>query len=222
MLSSLSAHASSLALLLCLDFVASRCTRGSRKQEHTRWCALHALSNLVIAAVAWPSLCALADDPLSDSDPCFPAVLAVQLHAYHAFRFDLSLDDRAHHFLFVAVLGFPSLAYPHRATHAMLFFLSGLPGAIIYALVAARRCGLARSVDERGVSALVNLCFRAPGVVYVLSRFAPALLFSHFPSSSLHAPPPLWVALMQLSLPAANVFFYAAQAVRRLPFRGRG
>ena len=216
MLLLLSTHASCLALLFFLDAVASYATRRARKPDHTRWCALHALTNLAVAAAAWPSLRGLADDPLSASDSCVPVVLAVQLHAYHAFRFDLSRDDRAHPLLFVVVLGAPSVAYPHRATHAMLFFLSGLPGAFIYALVAAQRCGLARSVNERDVSALVNLCFRAPGVLYVMSRFAPAVSASSFSSPAASHDLPLWAAAMQLSLPVANVCYYAAQSLGRL------
>lgn len=197
----------SLVALLALDVASRMWLRPLRKPAHTRWCAVHAAANVLIAAAALPSLLAVHAAPLATTDSAFPTVLAVALHLYHVVAYELSADDRGHHLLFVALMGTPSLLHHHRGTNAMLVFLSGAPGALIYGLIAAQRCGRMLWADERTVSALVNVGLRTPGVFYVVARFAPA---------ALAAPTlPAWVTGLQIGLPVLNVGYYSWQSVSR-------
>lgn len=205
--------AASCAALALLDAAARRLLRPLRKPEHTRWCAVHAAANVLVAAAALPSLRTVHAAPLATTDSALPAVLAVALHLYHVAAYELSADDRGHHLLFVALMGTPSLRYHHRGTNAILAFLSGVPGALLYGLVAAQRCGRLLWANERTVSALVNVGVRTPGVLYVLACFAPAALADR-------ALPP-WVAALQIGMPLFNVGYYSWQSVCRWRW-GRG
>jgi hypothetical protein len=181
------------------------------KAAHTRWCAIHAVVNLALCALAWPDLVAVARDPVRRAlDPptsTQPVALALWLHLYHSVCYALSVDDAAHHLLFALLLGLPSYAHARRITNAMLFFLSGLPGALLYALVALRRVGIGRGIDEPRVSLLVNAGLRAPGI---LGGVLCVLAQPHA------AGVPRPVLAMQIALPTLNAVYYTHQSWRRV------
>ena len=195
-------HLAALATLTALDGSTRRWLRTTNKVEHTRWCVVHAGANALVAAWGLPSLLWLAP---SDDAPRFPVTLALWLHAYHALLYPLSTDDRVHHLVYAAVLGVPSYAYAVAGTNAMLFFLSGLPGMLIYLLVALRRCGWCVTWNEPVISACINVGLRAPGTLFVAVRYARALP-AHVPS---------WACTMQLVLPLVNALYYTHQSVTR-------
>lgn len=203
-------HLVSVATVGLLDVVMRHCIRPSHKVEHTRWCAVHAATNALVAFLSLPSLVAVSLRPadcLSTSSTRLPVALAMWLHAYHVLCYRLSSDDRLHHLLFVAILGIPSYLHARPATNLMLFFMSGAPGGLIYALIACRRCGIARSWDEPRFSARVNLFFRAPGVLWGS--------YCLLAGASRRADIPRPILGMQLVLPVLNAVYYAHQSVRR-------
>lgn len=181
------------------------------KAAHTRWCAIHAIVNLALCTVAWPDLVAVArapvQSPLEPPTSTQPVALALWLHLYHSVCYALSVDDMAHHLLFALLLGVPSYIHARRITNAMLFFLSGLPGALIYALVALRRVGICRAWDEPRFSLAVNTGLRAPGI---LCGVACVLAQPHV------AGVPRVVLAMQVGLPALNAIYYTHQSWRRV------
>ena len=204
-------HLVSLGALAVFDASARRWLTPLHKVEHTRWCAVHAASNAVVAATALPSLVIVSRDPwtsLTAHATRLPITMAMWLHAYHALLYSMSTDDRMHHLVFVLLLGTPSYVYAHPITNMMLFFLSGVPGGLIYALVALRRCGIARSWDEPRFSARVNLLLRAPGVLWGTTCL---LLATTRPCD---VPTP--VLAMQLVLPVCNAVYYARQSLERV------
>ena len=213
-------HAFAIATLTLCHIGAARwvVSYSESKREHTRWCAIHAAVNGVIALAAWPSLVATAlqpresllPPPWTNGETCIPVVLGLWLHAYHAAFYTLSSDDRAHHILYVAILGTPSYIYSRRVTNVMIFFLSGLPGGLIYALVALRRCNVSPflSWNEPKISAAINLGMRAPGVFFG----ALSLIRASFTTHDI----PDVVLMMQAVLPVINVVYYARQSVIRL------
>lgn len=192
----------------------------SAKRDHTRWCIVHALANAVVSCAAADGLAATlrldAERALSATWGDEVVVsLALWLHLYHSLFYDLSPDDRVHHVLYALVLGIPSYVWDNGATSAMLFFLSGVPGGILYSLVALRRCrpSFWQGVDEPSVSAAVNLLLRLPGVAACTVSYV-RLAWSSFSSSV--PPPPLPVLAMQVTLPVVNVVYYARQSWKRV------
>lgn len=175
----------------------------------TVWFAMHVAVNMGISYSAAPSLArVLRQDPrVGVAHPpdhnYTPLFLAVLLHAYHCAVFDLSPDDRFHHILFAFIMGLPSMLYANDAVNAMLFAISGLPGAIIYTTILLRRLGCT-SVSEPRVSALVNLLLRLPLVMWINASYLSTV-----------ARPPLPAVAVQVFLSSANAMGYSLQALAR-------
>lgn len=185
--------------------------RDPAKRVHTRWCLVHALVNACVAGLAFPGLVrtwTLADDALLHPVGRGCVGLAIALHIYHAVWYDLSSDDRVHHILFAFVLGGPSWVYATSPVLATLWFLSGVPGGVLYGVIVLRRWGW---VDwhEPTWSLWINAALRLPGVVVCLVQLA-RLLAAHGASGL-----PVWVMAMQFLLPAANAAYYTWQSVGR-------
>ena len=215
------AHAFALTSLFVFDKTVNFCLHrvdDEKKREHTKWCAVHALVNLVIATYSFPSLWATFRWPTDSLEPTptmIPVILGLWLHMYHALFYSLSSDDKWHHVFFVLILGTPAYMYTRRVTNCMLFFISGVPGAIIYAFIALRRCNVFPFTkwDEPKLSLYVNLFFRTPGV----------LLTCYFIIIGVMAHPedmPWPVVLIQVLLPIINVTYYTRQSVLRVERRG--
>jgi hypothetical protein len=205
------AHAAASALVLAAaDAAARRVVVGAYKRADTRWCFVHAVANLVVAACTLRFV--LRADTLDEPEARFPITLAVALHAYHALRYELSRADWIHHAVFVPTIAVPGLLYDWRNLgNAQLFFMCGLPGAVLYAVVVARRASPAarRALPEARISAAVNVGVRAPGVLLSCAR----LLRAHRAGALPGVPTPF--VLLQLALAPANALYYAHEAVAR-------
>ena len=175
----------------------------------TVWFAMHVLVNAAIAYSSLPSLRhVLYQDPgIGVPHPpdhnYDPLLLAVLLHVYHCVFFDLSSDDRFHHLLFAFIMGVPSILYANDAVNAMLFAISGVPGAIIYVTILLRRFGLT-NVSETRVSVLVNLFLRLPLVLWINASYLSAV-----------NRPPMLVVAVQVFLSSSNAIGYSLQALLR-------
>lgn len=172
---------------------------------------MHALCNAVVAVLVWNDLVETLVRPETCAGPTSrdASVFAVGVHAYHALLFPLSWDDRVHHAVFAGLMGGLTTTYPSRASNACLFFLSGLPGALLYTFLVARRCGRLRHLNEPAVSAAIHAGPRLLGILVCSGAF----LVSPAPSR-----PPFHLA--QFLLCAGNGVYYAHQSVRRA-LRGR-
>lgn len=185
--------------------------------ETTVWFGMHILVNLATAWHAFPSLALVfhGDPHIAIAHPVghdyAPVVLAVLLHLYHCVLFRLSVDDRFHHVTFVLVMGVPSLMYANDAVNAMLFAISGVPGAIIYTVIVLRRLGWT-NISEPRVSALVNLLLRLPLVVWINASYLSTPTFSR---------PPAFVVFTQVFLSTSNAIGYSLQALVRVRQRSR-
>lgn len=102
-------------------------------------------------------------------------------------------------------MGVPSLLYANDAVNAMLFAISGVPGAIIYTVIVLRRLGWTH-VSEPRVSALVNLLLRLPLVVWINTVYLSTTTFSQ---------PPALVVFTQVFLSTSNALGYSLQALVR-------
>lgn len=184
----------------------------------TLWFCEHALVNAMIATCTLPAVWAAWRAPMSTltptgtpADSALPMRMAAWLHAYHVAFYALTWQDVLHHGLFVTLLALPGCAYEWGALgNAQLFFLCGLPGGLVYALLAAQRLGHCPRVREPVVSALLNALVRAPGTLACTLTLATGLRRGLWPGDA-----PAWAVALQLTLAPANAVYYAWQSVDR-------
>lgn len=213
-------HAAALATLLGAHACAHFCVRPNRIPDGrrlavVRWYFMHVLVNVLIAGVTAPAAFRLPVAHVRECTPIaatqhgsspFPIVLAVWLHVYHACFFPLSRADWLHHGVFVSLLGVPGVLYDFGACgNAQLFFLCGLPGAVVYALTVAKHYFRSVGAYEPAVSLLLNLIMRAPGALCAQYRLALAWRAGVLD-------PPTWTIVAQLVLGPTNAVYYAAEA----------
>ena len=90
------------------------------------------------------------------------------IHYYHIFYyfFKLRFDDWLHHILMIFVALPLSLQLDNGAilSHSV-FFLTGLPGAIDYSLLALTRNRIINKKIEKRVNKFLNLWIRCPGCI---------------------------------------------------------
>lgn len=207
--------AKSFTVVFATHVFAYGCLLGETWQSPTVWCLMHVFSNLVVARYTVSSVLLTLSDPVqavvvhSPGLDFFPVTLALVLHLYHALVFPMSRDDSVHHVVFALVMGVPSLLYANEAVNAMLFAVTGVPGAIIYMVVVLRR-RMWPFLNERSISAFVNTSMRAPLVLCIDVAYLTGLYMS---TTERH--PPWWVVVLQVGLSATNAVVYTRQACVR-------
>ena len=216
------------SLIVLSTHAASYLLVGERGGEEAVWFLQHALVNLMIARM---TLSSFVDSLLlmpycTEEEGAFgrvPISLSICLHAWHAIRFKMTTDDRIHHLLFLPLIGVPGLLYGWgKCGDVQLFFMCGVPGAILYLLLSARRCGWLTGVDEPLVSCAVNLLVRMPGGLFAWYLLARSILDAFlFRSADLRLDPPAWALLLQFTLSPINSIGYTVQSLRRLKRRRR-
>ena len=164
--------AGTLAVLL-LDLPLRRALHDA--DSSTRWFALHSIVNLIITAACLGDVRTVLVTPLctmlNPTASWVPAYLAFSLHVYHLFAFTkLRSEDIFHHVVFVgtfALLNFtPSLAWG-PLVNVLLFFMTGLPGAIDYALCCAVKLSKLDKLAEKNANCWINAYLRMPGLASV-------------------------------------------------------
>jgi len=164
--------------LLPLFIVDATVCQYTCKDEGSRWFLLHALGNLVVAAMALPDFYWAAKHPQAAisvrycADKPFPAcsdwptALIIAMHGYHVLRFKLSADDLFHHLVFVPIIGGIHFIYPWGTSGNILcFFISGLPGGLDYLMLSAVKAGKLSSYFEKRVNCSINTWIRSPGII---------------------------------------------------------
>ena len=189
----------------------------------SRWFAMHALVNVVIAAQTAPiffhipsvlrdgdiGAACTASAPAALSSK-LPIAITLWLHLWHVAFFRLSKDDIIHHAVFVGVLVAPATVWNWGVCGNMcLFFVCGLPGAVIYGTVAAQRMGYLQWINEPVLTNAMNSYLRAPGVLFV----QPFLWHAYWTSRT---EAPAAAVLAQLLLCPVNAVYYARQARERM------
>ena len=212
----------SLIYLVVVDFTvcAAVCTDAAG-----RWFLLHAIGNLVVAALSLPDLfnwwanpggalsigyCTELPFP-GCSD--WPTVLIVAMHIYHMLAFRLSGDDLFHHLLFVPLIGGVNFAYAWGvAGNILSFFISGLPGGVDYLMLAAVKSGRLSSYTEKRVNCSINTWIRGPGITafctIVLGAWSQA---RHAGEAQDLMPPPLFFTACAIIF--FNGQFYAQRVI---------
>lgn len=131
--------------------------------------AVHALHNTAIAYTTAPDIYNTFTD-LHGLDKYSTNYLAVQLcvalHLYHIALYwqKFRLDDWLHHGLMIGVAIPLGLAVPaYTFMGFSLFFTTGLPGGIDYALLFAVRNGYLEKNTEKSINTFLNVWIRSPG-----------------------------------------------------------
>jgi hypothetical protein len=212
-----------VALLAGLRLTVARgvASRDPKRTASTRWFVEHAALNVVIAATSAPALTAVARAPREALDPDaftpwethpFALRLALWLHLYHTLFYSMTWADALHHGVFVTSLCAPGAYFAWGALgNAQVFFMCGLPGALLYGLLAAQRLGRARAWHEPTVSAAVNVGLRAPGILWCVACFVAILR----DPAAVRPRAPTWAIALQVVLAPLNGVYYASESVRR-------
>lgn len=181
--------------------------------ESARWFALHAAVNAVVVAFSARDVAAFLAKPLcamlSAHSSWVPSHSGLALHAYHLVGFtSLRAEDIAHHVIFalpMALLDF-SFAWG-RMVNFFLFWVTGLPGGITYALLVLVKTGRLSPLREKQISAGLNTWLRTPGLVIFSTVMCAAALhgLTRVPDVA---------AYFCAALAATNGIFYGEQATR--------
>jgi hypothetical protein len=133
--------------------------------------AVHVLHNaMIVALTAGDVWTALTDvDSIFARGVTWPAVyLCYALHFYHLYEYwrVFHMDDWLHHVLMIGVaLPLGSATRSGALMGMTLFFTTGLPGGINYALLFAERNGWVSRETEKAINVPVHQWLRGPGCV---------------------------------------------------------
>lgn len=184
--------------------------RGAQKP----YFAVHVLHNAAIVAVTardvWRSFTdvyGLTEYPVT----WLSVYLCYALHLYHCVLYwrAFHVDDWLHHGLMIGValpLGSTVAAGPLMGMN--LFFTTGLPGGVSYALLFAEKNGMITRETSRRWNARVNLWIRAPGCCAMA-----ALAIATSLSSPVTTDWELVVALLVAALTVWNGQYFMAQVI---------
>lgn len=159
------------ACIALFDFIV---LRPRLRDPSARWFALHSSFNWAVvitsardvASVFSAPLCALAHPMQS----WLPAQLTIGGHLYHALAFSMKPNEVFHHLTFSGLGGVITLALPWGPLMSLcLCLMSGLPGAIDYALLARVKLGLMTRLREKQINTQINMWLRIPGLVFCSS-----------------------------------------------------
>ena len=187
----------------------------------TRWglrkpyYAVHVIHNAIMVALTtgdvWTSV---TDYPRVFTYPTnwHAVLLCYALHFYHTFMYWRTFhpDDWLHHITMIGVaLPLGSLVNAGTLMGMNLFFTTGLPGGISYALLFAERNGWVTRSTEKAINEPVHEWIRSPGCL------AHATLAAVTAWSSVNQP--LWARLsctLIAALTAWNGIYFAGQVMR--------
>eukprot|EP00937_MAST-01D_sp_MAST-1D-sp2_P007407 g7407.t1 len=194
-----------------------------------RWFLLHSIGNFFVVVLAAPDFVyAFRDPPLALSRdhcaalarggyfaPCsdWPTCMIIALHAYHCLAFNLDAQDVFHHLLFVPIIAGSHFVWPWgTSSNILAFFISGLPGAIDYALLAAVKSGKCTPLFEKRINCSINTWIRSPGIsgFVVLATCA---WMSPLKEHERGDRPPGWLFVPMMMLVYFNGQFYAQRVI---------
>ena len=234
---SLIAIALCLPALVILDFLLlQRFVPLFKNNSGARWFVVHSIGNIFTVlfcimdfghAFASPlhvlseAHCTALNEGNPFLAPCsdWPQVIIVALHAYHMLAFQLSGEDLFHHIVFVPIIAGANFAMSWGlSSNVLAFFISGLPGAVDYLLLAAVKAGRIPPMTEKRLNCSINTWLRSPGIAGFCVL---ALVGWVNPPAGVDVPP--WYAFIPgVGLAFFNGQYYAQVCVRGLCVGGVG
>jgi hypothetical protein len=139
----------------------------------------------------------------------FSMCLSIWIHIYHALFYNLSKEDLFHHIIFATLLPVPGYIYDWGTiSNCNLFFICGLPGGMIYALLTLQKCGYLLKLNEPYFSMVINVFLRCPGIL------ACSIVLSYnLWNGNVNVPLPF--TIIQILLCPFNAIYYTNQSIRR-------
>lgn len=132
---------------------------------------MHAIGNAFVVIFGLRDVITSFSDPFASGKGDYnlvPFYFIVAVHAYHMIAFkNLTTDDYVHHIVFggiICTFGFLDSWGPVQ--NVVAFFLSGLPGGLIYCNLVMVKHNLMDYVTEKKWSARINVWLRAPGTLF--------------------------------------------------------
>ena len=158
----------SFLIIALADRVLKRlCTRRDGAPLRGRYEFLHSVSNTITVVLCFPGMVETLRDPINAAKgPTeingFLVIIAIHLYHVYAFR-PLPMIEWVHHILMVACIA-PIVWASARGSIVdyCSFFLSGLPGAVDYALLVLVTNGKMDRVFEKRVNSAINTWVRTP------------------------------------------------------------
>ena len=186
------------------------------KYKETRWFFIHCFVNARIALLTLPVIRAFVSNPellYSENSHLaskVPICTAIWLHLYHVCFYEMRKDDVWHHVVFVPTIALPGYLYEWGGFgNFQLFFICGLPGCIIYAVLVWNRMNSSSKWNEPMISAVVNIGIRMPGVI-----LANGMLIHAVYNGRVNAP--FVFVIIQVTLAPFNAVYYARQSFQRV------
>lgn len=180
--------------------------------QSARWFMCHSAFNCVVVLTSFRDVFAVFMSPLcSLAVPMHswtPAYITIAGHFYHAVGWTMKPHEIRHHVIFSGFGGIITLALRWGPLmNLALFFVSGLPGGIDYALLCAVKVGRMPRLREKQINTFINIWLRIPGLVTV-GAFAWCCLL-HGMSDRL----PTAVLVVSILLSLANGLYYGEQVI---------
>lgn len=176
--------------------------------------AVHVIHNIGIVALTLPDLYRslfYVHEAITLPLNVAAIYLCVALHLYHIIDYwsVLRFDDWLHHGLMIGVAIPLGMSVPAGSLFGMnLFFTTGLPGGVSYALLFAERNGLMIKPRVQALNAIAHMWIRAPGCI-AQAALTVALTLSESDGSLIQRMAGLLVA----ALTAWNGLYFMEQAV---------
>ena len=166
--------ASAAIVVACEIAVRRVVPQTAPRRDRVLWHAVHGLCNAVVAALTWDEAWSLlargptaaACLPGRSEASTVPIALTLALHVWHAVAYRLTSADVFHHAVFIPLLALPGYLWDWGdCGNALLFFVNGLPGAVLYLLSAAQGLGRLLRVPEPRLTCLLTTGVRLPGAL---------------------------------------------------------
>lgn len=141
-------------------------------------------------------------------------LLCFALHIYHTALYykKFRKDDWLHHILMICfALPIPLIYESHTLIGYSLFFTTGLPGGIDYALLFAVRNNLLNKMTEKKINSWLNTWVRSPGCISHATVVAITIFSQYSKSSTL--PLDFFLQLMPALLVFWNGQYFMRQVV---------
>lgn len=206
-----------LALLFIVDMLLLPRVLTSPK---SRWFALHALANAVIAASAAPDVARALLRPIAGltgaAGSMLPNAGIAAIHVYHVLFFKLTADDIFHHVRFVAILSTLAIVFKHDGGASInfgAFFLCGLPGGINYVLLVAVKERALAPLTQKLWDARINTWLRAPPMSVFAFMQWQVWLAGVRSSPWLHPAAVAFFTIVVAGLHFFNGFYFAEQSI---------
>ena len=180
----------------------------------SRWFQLHFVGNMFICYFTGQNLLQLRNITQFslleyDDNTMLSCIMTFVLHFYHILFFKVTTSDIYHHLYFVFLTGIMiMLIYPHIYLPISMctFFITGLPGGIVYFLLCLRKRNLITKATQKEIHSYIDTYIRIPGgILAAILNYYVSIISSGFYTQ--------WVYFIIGLLAYMNVTYYGKMAI---------